>query len=1533
MVRRRIGLALWFVAGCVEIDEPRFRNPCDPRNGGICADAAPIAGDARVDLDAAPADGAPDARTADRGPADLDAADLGAADLGAADLGPCADGGCDPCRSSEDCAGFPDRGECIAGVCRPCDPLTGVGCPAATPYCRASDFTCLPAAPCAENAERACYEAAPATRGRGVCRDGRQQCVDGVWAPCADAVYPADEQCNVADDDCDDRLDEGIALPCYDHDPATLGVGVCAAGARVCADGALGACEGQVGPTAETCNGQDDDCDGRVDQFAETCFGGDPAVIDIGRCRAGERACIAGDWTECRGEIEPRAEQCDRQDDDCDGALDEDFDVLTDRNHCGQCGRACGDAEECCQGRCRRLDTPEDCGECGNACDRGADRCELAPGGARCRCGDGDACPGDQRCVDGACRCQGNDDCGPQQLCCDGVCADTRAEPGPDGEPAQCAACGDGGCHPNVADHCDDRECRCGDSAECIGGTVCAPDDDGAYRCFGCERNSDCLQPGTICCDNACVPTDASFQCEGCGERCSPTAADRCVEVDRFAEPPVRCACGDDGAPCAGATPYCVDGACEECRNDADCPANRTRCFDGVCRECNPADHGPCGADQLCCDFRCRATGPAAGEQCEACGAGCNQLSTNRCTGRDCRCGNNPACGGATPVCDDARGICVTCRNDADCKGNPNGGQCVDNTCRACDPNGHDGCGGNQLCCARGGVPRCEVTGARLGDECEACDVACSQGPTSSCNARSCGCGNGPPCGGATPLCDDPRGVCVECLVDGHCNGRPGGSQCVNNACRPCDPGDHAGCGAEQLCCNFQCQATGGGPAAQCEACEQACGSSADTCHQRDCECGAGPACAGATPFCVAGGCKSCRNNNDCGANELCCNGACVPTGAEAPASCTVCGSSCNATNSNQCTNRACRCGNNNACGGNTPVCNDAANRCVQCLADGDCAGRAGTPECVGETCRQCDPATSVGCTENGAAPICEAANFTCRVCNNDAECVGRAGNLDECVGGRCRACDPATHAGCGGATPICDAASFACRACANNGECAGDTQCVGGACVGCDPANSGTCGVDLPICDAATTSCRSCRNDNECLARPGPEDQCVLGRCQVCDTADHAGCGLNQLCCDFQCVATGATPADACQACGVPCDVDSTNTCTHRACRCGNNAPCSGQTAFCDDARGVCVNCRSDADCGGARAQCVANVCQACDPADGAGCVASSDAPVCAGATPTCRACAADIECAGNANGTQCLPDGRCRTCDPADAAGCVEAGPSAICDVANAVCRACANDAECAARPGNLDQCVDGFCKACDATNGAGCNAAGATPVCDAVTSTCRACGSDADCNGNPNGNQCVAGACKACDPTDYAGCGAASATPVCSAAGVCVACANDAQCVPVAGNLDQCVGGRCRTCDANDHAGCSEVSQTPICGAVDFTCRACQNNNECSARPGNRDVCFLGSCHRCVRDLGRGCVAQVCNAQEQCVPCAGNADCEFHENGEVCVGGLCVECGVHADCNGELCTDNICRICMNNAECVAAGIGTTCVAGRCQ
>jgi peptidoglycan-associated lipoprotein len=98
-------------------------------------------------------------------------------------------------------------------------------------------------------------------------------------------------------------------------------------------------------------------------------------------------------------------------------------------------------------------------------------------------------------------------------------------------------------------------------------------------------------------------------------------------------------------------TPFCVDGTCRECRNDANCGVGMT-CNGGVCRGipgyCDPET--PCPSPQVCRDNRC-------GPQC---------LSDAECPGPHGYCQG---------------GLCMTgeCTTDGDCQ---DGFRCEGRACR-----------------------------------------------------------------------------------------------------------------------------------------------------------------------------------------------------------------------------------------------------------------------------------------------------------------------------------------------------------------------------------------------------------------------------------------------------------------------------------------------------------------------------------------------------------------------------------------------------------------------------------------------------------------------------------------------------------------------------------------------------------------------------------------------------------------------------------------------------------------------------------
>lgn len=105
----------------------------------------------------------------------------------------------------------------------------------------------------------------------------------GPVNPCAPGCGP-NEICgaegssvggNGLDDDCDGRVDEGCTCtpgetrPCFAGPPDRRNVGSCADGVEGCTEfGLWGGCFGGVSPSAETCNGSDDDCNGINDDVA-----------------------------------------------------------------------------------------------------------------------------------------------------------------------------------------------------------------------------------------------------------------------------------------------------------------------------------------------------------------------------------------------------------------------------------------------------------------------------------------------------------------------------------------------------------------------------------------------------------------------------------------------------------------------------------------------------------------------------------------------------------------------------------------------------------------------------------------------------------------------------------------------------------------------------------------------------------------------------------------------------------------------------------------------------------------------------------------------------------------------------------------------------------------------------------------------------------------------------------------------------------------------------------------------------------------
>ena len=164
---------------------------------------------------------------------------------------------------------------------------------------------------------------AACSAGIGQCaRPGSRVCsADGLSSICnATPGTPTAELCNGLDDDCDTLIDDGFPV----GTSCSVGIGQCARiGSLVCnASGSGTVCNASPGvPVAEVCNGLDDDCDGTADDGnpggGASCDTGIPGV-----CAAGTLTCSAASLV-CSQTVSATTEVCNDLDDDCDGTSDE----------------------------------------------------------------------------------------------------------------------------------------------------------------------------------------------------------------------------------------------------------------------------------------------------------------------------------------------------------------------------------------------------------------------------------------------------------------------------------------------------------------------------------------------------------------------------------------------------------------------------------------------------------------------------------------------------------------------------------------------------------------------------------------------------------------------------------------------------------------------------------------------------------------------------------------------------------------------------------------------------------------------------------------------------------------------------------------------------------------------------------------------------------------------------------------------------------------------------------------------------------
>jgi len=208
------------------------------------------------------------------------------------------DPGCQSCASiPESCNSCDDD----------CDGFADDGAPAQVPCGLASPPNCVGVRTCAPPQPAPFPGACVPSGGYGACS----------WSPIA-------ESCDGVDNDCDTIVDDGV--PSSSCEPSGTPPGrnygptsQCRLGQTTCSN-ATTLCQGYVGPSAEVCDGIDNDCDGAVDEAASGV--GQTCGISTGPCSPGLTACVNGAIV-CTGGVGPQPEICDGIDNDCDGTSDD----------------------------------------------------------------------------------------------------------------------------------------------------------------------------------------------------------------------------------------------------------------------------------------------------------------------------------------------------------------------------------------------------------------------------------------------------------------------------------------------------------------------------------------------------------------------------------------------------------------------------------------------------------------------------------------------------------------------------------------------------------------------------------------------------------------------------------------------------------------------------------------------------------------------------------------------------------------------------------------------------------------------------------------------------------------------------------------------------------------------------------------------------------------------------------------------------------------------------------------------------------